>query len=376
MRRVAKWLGIVGVAAALHTVGVFLWSQDRTVEPPLPQLATGLVPEAVPDGAMRSMEIRILTYNVEGLPWPVRYGRAADLTRIGAELAALRERGEAPHIVLLQEAFTGQAASIAQRSGYPNFIRGPRVFDRFDRVEPLEDDHPLLHPIRSRGERVGKFVNAGLYILSEFPILAKESRPFSAAACAGFDCMSNKGVLFARLQIPGMPEALEVATTHLNAQGASRVPRDRTHSAHRQQVEELAVALEGWRENGNPFIIGGDFNVRRAPARFEFAEARKGLDFVRPWCARQAECVREVPWESETPWLKTQDLQAFGDGAKVTVRPLHLALMFDGRNGPIVSDHAGYQVTYRLSWPAGTEVAKAAPPAALAPPLPPPHTHR
>jgi hypothetical protein len=35
----------------------------------------------------------VMTYNVEGLPWPVRKGRGEALKKIGFELAAMRVQG-------------------------------------------------------------------------------------------------------------------------------------------------------------------------------------------------------------------------------------------------------------------------------------------
>ena len=42
-------------------------------------------------------------------------------------------------------------------------------------------------------------------------------------ACAGFDCLANKGVLLARIAVPGMAQPLTVANAHLNARKAAGV---------------------------------------------------------------------------------------------------------------------------------------------------------
>lgn len=315
------------------------------------------MPAITRDGGDQVMELRVLTYNVEGLPWPVRSGRSRHLREIGDILAAMRARGDGPDIVVLQEAFTSTAGDIARRSTYPNFVRGPDRADRFRPEERPPADDPLRQPILRRGEGLGALLSSGLYILSEFPILSKETRPFSRLACAGYDCLANKGVVLARLAVPGLPEPLHIATTHLNAQGAAGVPRDRTHFAHHRQIDELAAALEEWRPQDTPLIIAGDFNVRHAPSRFDFASHRKGLEFVRPWCQRTGSCAIEVTWATDAPWLTTQDLQAFGHGEQVTLRPLRLSYLFDGLDEPELSDHWGYMVTYELRWRAPDALA-------------------
>jgi hypothetical protein len=69
--------------------------------------------------------LSVMTYNVEGLPWPARFGRGAALARIGERLAALRAAGAQPRIVLLQEAFSDDAKAIRTASGYPYAAIGP-----------------------------------------------------------------------------------------------------------------------------------------------------------------------------------------------------------------------------------------------------------
>jgi hypothetical protein len=53
----------------------------------------------------------VMTYNVEGLPWPIRSGRGDKLKAIGRELAAMREKGVEPDVVLLQEGFRDEVGT-------------------------------------------------------------------------------------------------------------------------------------------------------------------------------------------------------------------------------------------------------------------------
>ena len=62
-----------------------------------------------------------------------------------------------------------------------------------------------------------------------------------------------------------------------------------------------------------------------------------------------------MSWDGDAPWMDTQDLQFFGEGEHVAIRPVRVEAMFDGgASGPRLSDHDGFLVTYELSWPAGT----------------------
>src|SRR4051812_471043 len=63
--------------------------------------------------------LSLLTYNVEGVPWPFAWNRPPAFTRIADRLLALRRSGQAPQIVALQEAFTGEAQAIGREALYP-----------------------------------------------------------------------------------------------------------------------------------------------------------------------------------------------------------------------------------------------------------------
>src|SRR4051812_5264204 len=80
-------------------------------------------------GEMTSSELRILSYNVEGLPWPVASGRAAAADRIASTLRALREQGRQPQVVALQEAFSAAAKRIGRNGGYSYAAYGPSTDD-------------------------------------------------------------------------------------------------------------------------------------------------------------------------------------------------------------------------------------------------------
>ena len=299
------------------------------------------------DGKTASMRLDVLTFNIEGVPR--RRGREAQLRQIGARLAALRQSGRGPDIVLFQEAFSDDAKAALQATGYPAIAYGPTRTQRRSLPGAGErHGHKWM-----KGELGVKMVDSGLAVASAYPISSHAAEPFSRRACAGFDCLSNKGGLFARIAIPGVPDPIDLFDTHMNAQGASRVKLKRHLSAHEAQVIELDAFIAKSRDIAHPIILGGDFNMRGSEARFSYFEGRQPLDLVHRSCAeRRAECDVRVSFDGDAPWMDTQDLQFFYPGVRVAIRPVRIEALFDGRpDSPRLSDHDGFRVIYELSWP-------------------------
>lgn len=264
-------------------------------------------------------EISVLTYNVKGLPWPVAAGRRDALLAIGDELAALRAKGRQPDVVLIQEGFRGEMAALLKRSGYRHWAQGPQ-----------------------RGWR--NLAGGGLYVLSDLPIEDAVSQAFRA--CAGYDCLAAKGVMLVTLRLDD-GSRLAVVNTHLNARRRSGAPPEQAHRAHLRQQDELRAFLDRHRPNDAAVVLGGDFNVKNAPARYGYRAASRPYTVVSEVCRPDRGC-RPVEVGPE-PWLRSQDLQAFISTARVRVQPLATATAFDGVEGPRLSDHDGYLVRYRLA---------------------------
>lgn len=301
-----------------------------------------------PDGRTASARIDVLTYNVEGLPNRLREGRGSQLKAIGLHLARLRAAGRAPDVVLFQEVFSRSARSAVEAAGYPSLASGPTA--RTPQPPRRKGGLPGRSNPR-RGETGAKLASSGLVIAAEYPILRTDRRPFAKGSCAGFDCLSNKGVMAAEIAIPGVPEPIALFNTHLNSQGASRVPERRHTAAHRRQTAEIGRYISA-RGGDLPVIFGGDFNMRGSEPRFEAFDSRHDLALVHRWClAEPQRCEIALSWDGDAPWLDTQDLQLFRPGERVAVRPVRVEAMFDGGGGgPRLSDHDGFRVIYELSW--------------------------
>ena len=308
-----------------------------------------------PDGSTASMRLDVLTYNVEGLPNLVRAGRSQKLREIGAVLADLRRRGEAPDVVMFQEIFSRSARRAVQATGYPTLAPGPNAGHR-----PPSSSGPKLPGRRKprKGELSLKLASSGLVIGTEFPLIARHAQPFGRTSCAGFDCLSNKGLVLARIAIPGLPGPLDLYNTHMNSARASGVAEARHLAAHARQAVEIGRYLSDQTPPWIPVIFAGDFNMRAAPTRFEAFEAVHGMKLVHATCLATPElCDVRMSWDGDAPWLDTQDLQLFASGTTITVRPVVVQAMFDGSSdSPRLSDHDGLRVVFELSWPVSASI--------------------
>jgi endonuclease/exonuclease/phosphatase family metal-dependent hydrolase len=311
------------------------------------------------DGATAHTEIDVLTYNIEGLPFPARNNRGPDLREIARRLAEFRASGDGPDIVLFQEVFSTDAARTVTDSGYRSVATGPRT--RTERDPNSEGALPGRRNI-FRGEIGRTFTSAGLAIATDYPIMGAGYIPYARQSCAGFDCLSNKGVLFAEVAIPGVPGLIDVYTTHMQSQGSSRVIVERHAEAHRRQMNELAAYVRSSSPLTDPILIGGDFNMRNSDVRhytFDRVTAdtpsstpTSPVGNVHRYCSEHRDtCDVRQDW-NEDQWFRVQNLHLFQSGNVVTVRPIRVEGMFDGGpSGPVLSDHNGFRVVYELSWP-------------------------
>jgi len=360
---------IMATIGRLSTIAVVVLLLATTqpshkLEPPLPQSVVQDAPIITTDPESRrsSTEISVLIYNVAALPWPIRGNRTKALQMIGDELAAAREAGNAPDIVLIQEGFRRSMDELISRSGYPNWVRGPARDDRMPEFSDFAE--PAFRDARrwTKAEGIGKITDSGLYVLSDWPILRKVTTPFYASECAGYDCAANKGVLWVDIEIPGVPVPLQVFTTHLNARKSTGVPEARSLEAYDLQVRRMEEFVDNNWDRSRPLIYGGDFNAKGSPERFALIEAADRLPdkIVQREClSAETPCEMNLPIESETPWLDTQDWQGWAAGGGISITALRAEHWFTKeyadapkiKGRQTLSDHHALFVRYELTWP-------------------------
>jgi len=308
-------------------------------------------------------QISVMTYNIQGLPWPIASGRGEALKAIGRRLAQMRREGRNPDVLLIQEGFRAEVADLVKASGYRYWVQGPARSDRA--LSPPPADWPRYDPVRYpiSGEGWGKLTNGGLHVLSDLPIVEVRSAPYRY--CAGLDCLANKGVMLARVSVPGFPAPVDIVNTHMNSKRKAKAPMARTLKAHNLQTNELITFIKAERGAENPLLVGGDFNVRNAPARYDYLAGARPYVVVSEFCnSPRARCAGQGPAPDRKPWLRSQDLQAFDGGGLVDVRPIKVETVFRAAPGARApSDHEGYLVRYQLSWSADALARAQAPPA-------------
>ncbi|WP_313434276.1 endonuclease/exonuclease/phosphatase family protein [Novosphingobium sp.] len=340
---------------ALSLGAALLASGCNTLAPPIAQVpCDATVPPRVtlsPDGQIATTTLSVLTFNIEGLSWPARSGRGPSLEQIGQHLARMRALGSAPDVVLFQEMFSDAAKRAVMTSGYPAIDSGPR---RTTRARGSTKDKLPGHSSLKRGEIGIHAFGSGLAIASRYAIVDNDRRAYGRKSCAGFDCLSNKGIALARIAVPGVPSLIDVYDTHMNSRGASGAPAPRNLAAHDRQALEASEFIDRTHDDATPVIFGGDFNMRHSEERWGNFSRYQSLDLVHRVCIQPgSNCDVRMSWDGDEPWMDTQDLQFYWPGAKVQIRPICVEALFDGRPGsPQLSDHDGFLVTYELRWKA------------------------
>lgn len=316
-------------------------------------------PSLDPPAAPPPAGLTVLTYNVKGLPWPVATGRPEAFAKIAARLRAMRAGGNQPAVIVLQEAFTDEAKAIGRDAGYRHIVDGPSAERRDDFATTADDRRHVAGADWLRGEAQGKLLDSGLQILSDYPVLYTRRVAFPRFACAGYDCLANKGVLLVALDVPGSPVPVLIATTHLNARGASGVSEARSLYAFRRQVDVLSDFLAAHRDPRSPLIFAGDFNVSVAERRDYLigpGTVRWALAPHVPVLAALDACFSpDRPCGTSLPPLAAfvrehaRDWQFYTTGARASIEAVDLQIPFgEEPGGEMLSDHVGYGIAYRV----------------------------
>jgi endonuclease/exonuclease/phosphatase family metal-dependent hydrolase len=176
------------------------------------------LPEVIAVGNGRTIDLRMISFNVWGLPVWMNGASQNRYSRIAQQLEELH-----PDFVLLQEVWTKQARasspagrewSMAWSSGQANF-----------------------------------FKENGLLTISRHPILGGEFHPFRAAAVP--DSLVKKGALKVTIEL-AEGFRLNVWNVHLQAGGADAV--------RSRQITELVSWVAATRDGQIADLVAGDFN--------------------------------------------------------------------------------------------------------------------
>jgi len=331
-------------------------------------LAIGLS-AAEPTSAQGVSELSVLTYNVEGLPWPVRTGRDADLARITQRLQELRRTGAQPHVILLEEAFSDAARAIPTKAGYRYIADGPAASDASAPATLPADRAFLAEASFFSGEKWGKWRGSGLRIASDYPILSVKRAAYPAYACAGMDCLANKGVLLVTVAVPGAAQPVAIVATHMNSRRAAGVSFERSFYAYRRQVDFLTDFVRTNVASGMPLIVAGDFNAGQEPQRRAYllreaetwrsaAPVQAALDTC---FQARPRCTTENGADLRFSQQRGRDWQLFASGGTESLALKSMCALFGhDTQGRMLSDHVGYAATYQVEG-RGVQLASARP---------------
>ncbi|MDX6771177.1 MAG: endonuclease/exonuclease/phosphatase family protein [Elusimicrobiota bacterium] len=286
--------------------------------------------------------IKVLSYNIKAHPAAFLDGfDGSRYAVIGRSLAARREAGTQPDLVLLQESFTLRARELRRAAGYPHQVRGPRERE----ATRTPSYGPRAGP--GGGARGGTLLSGGLYILSDHPVLASRVMTFAPRDCRSWDCWANKGAVMARIQLPGVPFPLEVYTTHMQSG-----PTRKADALRERQIDAvLDSLLPAERDPAVPLIFAGDFNTRPDRASYGRFVARAGLDNAGEDClADPGACHVAEGTDPLALFERTVDQHFYAAGGPGFYR---LRPIYAERSYPLdeeLSDHLAYEVHYELSW--------------------------
>jgi endonuclease/exonuclease/phosphatase family metal-dependent hydrolase len=276
----------------------------------------------------------------------------------------MRAEGRQPQIVVLQEAFSGDARAMARDAGYRFVVAGPERGLRSPSPASAADRHFLARRNLWHGERSGKLFGSGLLILSDYPVTDVHLLAFPDFACAGFDCLANKGALLATIELPGADSPIDIVATHLNSRRSARVGDARSLYAYERQVALLSDFILANRNPDHPLIVVGDFNVGDAEARGRAlsASATAWGDGVPVVEALGMTAGSRPNDDARAALRRNTDFEFVAAGGSAELIPLNVEVPFGrGAPGRMLSDHIGYAVTFALREVSGQSQARSEP---------------
>jgi endonuclease/exonuclease/phosphatase family metal-dependent hydrolase len=317
-----------------------------TVDAPSATQGTAATTAASGANTPGAVLLNVLSYNIQGLPSPIKSNKTPLFERIAEILRERRAAGRQPEIVLLQEAFDADASLIAENTGYGYVLKGPGRKARSEKGS-------VHWAMQTRKSYVSfndpqKFTGSGLYILSDFPIVEAQHKAFDSDMCAGIDCLSNKAILLARVQVPGISAPVDIINSHFNSRSSAKAPSRHVLRAHQRQTDTLAWFMDKLCVNA-PVIVGGDFNTRQSERYDYFRKALPLVDAAEDCLTPGRSCRLGTDTVREAVLYNTNDKQFFREAAGYSIVATHIERNFSEKlDGRELSDHLGYEVTYKI----------------------------
>lgn len=277
------------------------------------------------------MEFRMMSYNVNGLPWPLKANKAPLFDEMARIFQEQRGRGAAPQVLVVQEGFRGDVKHFVENAGYKFIQKGPNSKKR-----------------REGSGSSNAIINSGLYILSDFPIVQTDFVVFGSD-CSGWDCLSNKGVLYAQIDVPGIG-LVDIFDTHFNSLGSSGTKAEKVWAAQLKQMKIASDFINSKMSTSRVALFGGDFNIKdNSPVYNHMLNAMQPMFNVGQFCKtypQSCELGEGTPLED---LLFTTDHQYYKSGGGFNVFPVYAEKNMKSRLGDRdLSDHPGLTVHYKF----------------------------
>lgn len=256
------------------------------------------------------MKIRLLSWNVHGLPAPITRHRALRLRRIAAQVDVHQ-----PDVVALQEAWAGSLAIVAQAL--------PAWTPFFHRTRAGGAAGGLLLLLPKRGNWTA---DASTLRFRRYSHYAPRHRVWEADGLAG------KGALFLGLAHRSGHGHLWLVNTHLQ----SRYRANPYEQVRHAQLHELTRWVH---EHGTttPMLLCGDFNTPAEGDPLHEHIAALGDDLTRAERDRRGGGATNFPLQAEAGWIDYVIARAAaGGGAGGDVRLIENTAADDP-----YSDHSG-----------------------------------
>lgn len=295
--------------------------------------------------AAGKVTLRVLSYNVNDLPWPLGKKRKKPMKHIGHDLARRLKEGTAPDIVLLQEAFTKNSKKLVKRAGYPYVAKGPGR--RKDNGSAKQADGKITLKNESRGTRSRAYVGSGLYVLSRYPIVDTKYELFGHY-CTGGDCMANKAIILVRVQLPGMKTPIDIVTSHMDANSRKKSTAKGRLRAHRKQTAIIKGFL-GQYNGTRTAIFAGDLNVKNDARYANFVKTLGVVNAGRLCVETPTRCKVGRNATPKSLWRSTNDQHFIIEGSDFRVFPIYMERNYDEKfRGKQLSDHLGFEAVYEV----------------------------
>lgn len=189
-------------------------------------------------------QLKVLSYNL----YTVLTRTAADINR---RMTAVVDELSGYDVIVFQEAFYNPA--------------------RVDLINNIDGEYPYITDILDTN---GSLEDGGVFIASKWPITYESQVKYDA--CSGVDCLSPKGVMYARVQ--KNTKTYHVFGSHLQAGGSGSA-----QNARMGQFSEMKQFINSFNiSNTEPVIIAGDMNVDRINHVSEYTDMLAALQAEEP----------------------------------------------------------------------------------------------